>query len=326
MASNDSEAIHVLVKDLKPGDSVLQFFELRSKDMRKTRGGDSYLDLTAGDATGTIAAKMWPEAIRKWGDDFKPGDFVKIEGRVETFRERNQLVVEKIRVVSASEVPDTTSLVRATGYDPDVLFLELTEKARALKPAEMAELVSEILARNADAFKTYPAARMVHHAYVGGLIEHVATMTRKVEAIAAVEPAIDRDLAVAGALLHDIGKLRELNPTQRGRTSEGRLIGHLILGVEMIMEMALEKELADRKWLRDLEHIVLAHHGELEFGSPVKPFTREAMLVHFVDNLDSRLKILDEALESPEVDGFSAYNKWLSGRAYAGSSALQEEE
>lgn len=305
---------------------MLQFFELRSKDLRKTRSGEDYLDLTAGDATGTITGKMWPEAIRKWGHEFKPGDFVKVEGKIEQFRERNQLVVEKIRVASASEIPHIGSLVRATTFDTEALFLELTGKARELKPQEMAELVCQILERNADGFKSFPAARMVHHAYTGGLIEHVATVTRKVEAIAVVEPAIDRDLAVAGALLHDIGKLRELNPAQRGRTFEGRLIGHLILGVEMIMEMALEKKLTDSRWLRDLEHIVLAHHGELEFGSPVKPFTREAMLVHFVDNLDSRLKILEEALESMETDGFSAYNKWLNGRAYAGSRALQEEE
>jgi 3'-5' exoribonuclease len=299
---------------------------LRSFDLRKTRSGEEYVDLSAGDATGNIPGKIWPEALRKWGHDFKPGDFVKIEGRVERYREKNQLVVDKIRCAQPDEIPSLSDLVRATVYDADVLLEELRAKARGLKPPELAELVEELLHRYAEELKTFPAARMVHHAYRGGLVEHMVTVTAKVEAIIALDGRINRDVAIAGAILHDIGKVRELDPARHGRTFEGRLIGHLILGVQMIREVALEKNFAEFKWLREVEHILVSHHGETEFGSPVRPMTREAMVVHFIDNLDSKLKIIDEALESVEADGFSKYNRWLEGRAFAGTLSQSEEE
>ncbi|MEJ2717065.1 MAG: HD domain-containing protein [Deltaproteobacteria bacterium] len=317
---------HISVRDLAPGDNILQFLELRSIELRKTRSGEDYADLSAGDATGTIPGKIWPDALRKWGHDFKPGDFVKIEGRVERYREKNQLVVDKIRSAEPDEIPSMSDLVRATTYDPDTLWEELNAKARSLKPPELAELVEHLLHVNAQELKTFPAARMVHHAYKGGLIEHMVTVTGKVEAIVALDTRINRDVAIAGAILHDIGKVRELDPAQHGRTFEGRLIGHLILGVQMIHEAGVEKNFSDFKWLREVEHILVSHHGETEFGSPVRPLTREAMVVHFIDNLDSKLKIIEEALESTEPDGFSKYNRWLEGRAFIGSLPEAEEE
>jgi 3'-5' exoribonuclease len=325
---NDDNALstRISVRDLNPGDAVLQFFELRALQIRKTRSGDNYLDLTLGDATGSIVGKMWPDAIRRWGTDFNPGDLVKVEGRVDTFRETNQLVVEKMRSASPSEVPDIKELLQTTAYDPDAVLDELRNTAAGLNPPELGELVGEILDRYAEDLKTYPAARMVHHAYRGGLIEHILTVTRKVEAVVATDPTVNRNMAVAGAILHDIGKLMELDPARRGRTLEGRLVGHLILGVEMVREVALQKKIADRKWLRDLEHILISHHGETEFGSPVRPLTREALVVHFLDNLDSRLKIVEEALQSQEPGGFSTYNRWLEGRAFAGSLSVPQEE
>jgi 3'-5' exoribonuclease len=326
MNAEDSLYPHISVQDLAPGDSILQFFELRSVEMRKTRAGDDYVDLSAGDATGSIPGKIWPDALRKWGHDFKPGDFVKIEGRVERYRENNQLVVDKIRCAEPNEIPSISDLVQATPYDPDELLEELKAKARSLKPTELAEFVEELLNVNGEELKTFPAARMVHHAYRGGLIEHMATVTSKVEAIVALDRRINRDVAIAGAILHDIGKVRELDPARRGRTLEGRLIGHLILGVQMIREAAVEKNFSDFKWLREVEHILVSHHGESEFGSPVRPMTREAMVVHFIDNLDSKLKIIEEALESAEPDGFSKYNRWLEGRAFTGSLQQAEEE
>ncbi|MBI4964263.1 MAG: HD domain-containing protein [Desulfomonile tiedjei] len=326
MNNDDLGLISTCVKDLQPGTAVLQFFELRSKDVRKTRSGQDYLDLTVGDATGTISCKMWSDALRKWGQDFNPGDFVKIEGRVEAYKDRNQLVVEKIRRVEPSEIPDTASLIRASQSDPEALLEELIALARTLEPPELSDLLEEILVKNADTIKTFPAAKMIHHAYRGGLIEHVCTVTRKVEAILEIEKNINRSIALAGAILHDIGKILELNPRAQGRTLEGRLIGHVILGVGLVRDAAAQKGLEDRPWLMELEHIILSHHGETQFGAPVKPLTREALLVHFIDNLDSKLKIMEEALESVDSEGFTAYNKWLEGRAFAGGGLLPKED
>ncbi len=326
MNGDDTNSVLICVKDLKAGDNLLQYFELRSKEPRKTRSGQAYLDLVVGDATGAISAKMWPESIRKWGQDFSPGDVVKIEGGVETYRDHLQLVVSKIRRSDPSDVPDLSALLRMSPYDSESLFEELKVTAGSLDPPELAELVTEILDRHADAVKTFPAARMVHHAYRGGLIEHIATVTRKMEAILKLEKNINRGIALAGAILHDIGKVYELSPTGGGRTTEGRLIGHLILGLSMVRDAASEKGIVDQPWLREVEHVLLSHHGETQFGSPVKPLTREAILVHCIDDLDAKLKIINEALESVELDGFTAYNKWLEGRAFAGSQSITEED
>lgn len=326
MTGDPTNGPSISVRDLKFGDNVLQFFELRSKEPRKTRAGQDYLDLTLGDATGAVSGKMWPESVRKWGQDFNPGDIVKVEGRIEAYRERPQLVVDKIRRADPSEIPDLSVLIRVSPFDSESLLEEVKSTAKSLEPSELAHLVVEILERHEDALKTFPAARMIHHAYRGGLIEHIATVTRKIEEILKLEKNINRGIALAGAILHDIGKIHELSSSGGGRTTEGRLIGHLILGLNLVRGIAVEQGVADRAWLREVEHILLSHHGETQFGSPVKPLTREAILVHFIDNLDAKLKIINEALESVELDGFSAYNKWLEGRAFAGSQSFQEED
>jgi 3'-5' exoribonuclease len=251
---------------------------------------------------------------------------VKVEARVEAYRDRPQLVVEKIRRADPSEIPDLSALMRVSPFDSESLFEEVKSTAESLEPPELAELVVEILDRHTEAIKTVPAARMIHHAYRGGLIEHIASVVRKMEAILKLEKNINRGVALAGAILHDIGKVQELNASGGGRTTEGRLIGHLILGVNLVREIAVERGVVDQPWLREVEHILLSHHGETQFGSPVKPMTREAILVHFIDNLDAKLKIINEALESCEADGFTAYNKWLEGRAFAGSQSLPRED
>ncbi len=326
MNDDHSGPDHILVRDIKPGDTVVQFFELRSKEIRKTRTGQDYLDLKLGDATGTVSAKLWSDAIRKYGQDFNPGDFLKIAGRVDQYRDQKQIVIDKIRQVDRSEVPNQEILLRSGKQDPDELLLELKQTAAGLEPPQLAELVGEILERNSEDLKIAAAARMIHHAYRGGLVEHTVDVTRKVEAVARLEPDINLNIALAGAILHDIGKIRELDPGGARRTFEGRLIGHVPLGVELIREAASETGIAEVNWVRELEHIVLSHHGAPEFGSPIRPLTREAVLVHFIDNLDAKLKIMEEAFESIDSEGFTQYNKWLEGRAFAGTDALPQEE
>ncbi len=321
-----SAELPICVKDLKAGDSILQYFRLYSKENRKTRAGQEYLDVVLCDATGSIAGKIWSDVMRKWGQNFASGDYVKVEGRVENYREKNQIVIEKIRKVDSSEIPDPDALVKKSEQDPEVLMEELRQIAGTLQPPELSQLVQQLLSRHADDLMIMPAAQMVHHAYKSGLIEHIMAVTRKVMAILPLEEKINSSIAIAGAILHDIGKVRELNPEGAGRTAEGRLIGHVILGVNLLREAAAEVGVLDKPWLVELEHILLSHHGETQFGAPVKPFTREAVLVHFIDNLDAKLKIMAEALESAETDGFAPYNKWLEGKAFVGSACLSQEE
>jgi 3'-5' exoribonuclease len=326
MNDDYSDPQHIAVSDIKAGDTVVQLFELRSKEVRKTRAGQDYLDLKLGDATGTISAKVWSDAIKKYGQDFNPGDFLKVAGRVDQYRDQTQIVVDKIRQVDLAEVPNPEMLLRSGKQDPAALLSELKKIASGLEPPQLAELVGEILERYSEDLKVAAAARMIHHAYRGGLVEHTVNVTRKVEAVARLEPEINQNIALAGAILHDIGKIRELDPGGTHRTFEGRLIGHLPLGIALIRETATDIGIVGAKWLSELEHIVLSHHGAPEFGSPIRPLTREAVLVHFIDNLDAKLKIMDEALESADSEGFSQYNKWLEGRAFVGTNALPEEE
>ncbi len=313
------------IKEFRDGDQILRFFELRAKSSRKTRSGQDYLDLKLGDSTGEISAKLWPEALEKWGKDFEIGSIVKVEGRIEMYRDMSQLIIEKIRKADEDEVPNVSDVIKSTQYNVDELYEELIVLTETLDPLELSNYVKEILERIADQFKRAPAAMMVHHAYRGGLIEHTWSVTQKVLAILEIEPKINRSMAISGAILHDIGKLREMAIDARRRTTDGRLIGHITLGVTFLYEVALELGLENEPWLTDLEHILLSHHGEPEFGAPVRPFTREAILIHFIDNLDSRLKIIDEALLSVDSEGFSQYNKWLEGRAYSGVIPTPQE-
>ncbi len=170
--------------------------------------------------------------------------------------------------------------------------------------------------RNSEALVALPAAIMVHHSYRGGLIEHIASVTRKIEVLLSVDTNLDRNLALAGSILHDIGKVREFRENPQGRSLEGMLVGHLFLGMTMIRETAAGMGIGNVEWLPELLHIVLSHHGETAFGSPVRPMTKEALLVHFVDNLDAKLKIMTEALEESATEGITPYNRWLDGRVY----------
>ncbi len=321
-----SELVQSLVKNLKSGDDVLHFLILKSKELRKARSGIQYVDLLLGDRSGVISGKMWSNAVKRWGLEFIPGDCVKVEGRVETYRDQNQIIIEKIRKARDSEVAYRKSLIKCTEKDTDALLNELITLAEGLQPEGLGLLVSTIIRKYGDRLKLAPAAKIVHHAYEGGLIEHICSVVQKIESILVLEPRIHRGQAIAGAILHDIGKILELDSSGEGRTIEGRLLGHIILGSSMIRDEARSLGLEHEPWLLELEHIILSHHGEPGFGSPVLPMTLEAVLVHFMDNLDAKLKIMTEALESCDDSGFAPYNKWLNTRVYTGSSAKTQED
>ncbi len=328
MAMNTLDALPtsmVSVRELRNGDIVLQFFILKAKEPRRTKSGLNYLDLSLGDSTGTIAGKLWSDALLRWGQEFGTGDCVKIEGRVETYKSQLQIVVEKIRRADFAEVPDARALIKVAPCDANQLLEELLESACSVKPIAMAELLIRVLTDHRDAVKSFPAARLVHHAYHGGLIEHVCNVVRKVLVIADLDININRDIAVAGAILHDMGKLLEMNTVSGSRTLQGRLLGHVVLGINLIRKIGMEMGVCEEPWFLELEHIIVSHHGEIEFGAPIKPMTREALLVHAMDDLDAKLKIIDEALEFPDAEGFGPYNKWLQGRPYSGIGRLEEE-
>lgn len=316
---------HVLVKDLRPGIEIVQFFQLSSKELRKTKTGQDYLSLILSDMSGSLPAKLWSNSMKSSRLDFEIGDFVKTKGMTERYGDSLQMNIDRIRKADISEISDLDSLIRKTSFDIEILYKDILHTAELLSPPQLSELVKKVIEEHSERFRTYPAARRIHHAYFGGFIEHTYTVMTKVQAMIGLIPAINADLALAGAILHDIGKLSELDPVSKGRTIAGRLKGHVMLGIEVLRDAACQLNVVSAPWLYELEHILLSHHGELEFGALVKPLTREALLVHFIDNLDSKLKIIDEALERTGPEGFSDYNRYLEGRAYAGSHRLTED-
>ena len=289
------------ISQWREGDLVQGFAYLTRKEQRQDRKGNFYLHLELQDKTGGIVGKAWPDSQAVLGR-FDALQFVAIEGLVQRYREELQLNVRRCRAAGEDDRRfgfDEALLVPTTREDVDALWARLE---RALATAErpvLRRLADETLAAWGAELREHPAAKSIHHAYRGGLLEHVTSMVELAERVCAHYPDLDRDLLLLGALFHDLGKIRELGAMPLNEyTKEGRLIGHIVIGRDLLRERcaAIPDFPADLQ-LR-LEHLVLSHQGSREYGSPVEPMTPEALVLHFVDDLDSKLNQLRKARET----------------------------
>jgi 3'-5' exoribonuclease len=281
-----------------------------------------------------MVARVWSDVLAKCPGPFATGNHVFVQAQVESYLSELQL---KVGYIISAEV------LRAQGkdlrnYDPDLLYLatpydreELWQELRQLAESQirppLQELVLTVLDRHRDDFLVCPAARRYHHPYLGGLLEHTWFVTRHALASLAIYADLNRDLVLAGALLHDLGKIKELaNPVAPEATVAGRLLGHVVLGWDLVRAAAQDLEFSDPTLLLQLEHIILSHHGEMEFGSPILPKTREALLVYFLDNLDAKLKMMSQHLEGDTGEGdFTSYHRTLQRELYKGGPATAED-
>ncbi len=279
------------VSDLRPNQDVTSSFLVQSKDVRLKKSGEPYLSLSLADNTGEIDAKMW-DNVGDVMETFERDDFVKVKGRVQVYQNRPQFTIHRMVRIGDEDI-DFADFFPASERDPDEMFAELratingigNEHIRALLDALMDD--PEIGPR----FKRAPAAKTVHHAYLGGLLEHVLSLCQLCKMTAAHYPIVDLDLLLAGAVLHDIGKIEELSYRRSfGYTDDGQLLGHIIIGLRMIEEKLRGLPDFPPKLRTLIEHIVISHHGQLEFGSPKIPVFPEALLFHFLDNLDSKME------------------------------------
>ena len=208
------------------------------------------------------------------------------------------------------------------------MWQELRQLAETEIRPPLGTLVLTVLERYQEEFLVCPAALRYHHPYLGGLLEHTWFVTRHALASLAIYPELNRDLVLAGAILHDLGKIKELaNPPAPERTVPGHLLGHVVLGWEMVRATAQGLDFPDPTLLVQLEHILLSHHGTMEFGSPVVPKTREALLVNFLDDLDAKLKMMSQHLESDTGEGdFTSYNRALQRDLYEGGPAAADSD
>jgi 3'-5' exoribonuclease len=312
---------HQFIRDLQAGQKIKQFFLIKKKEKRRTRLGKAYLDLLLADRTGTVGGKIWSEGVQALDPLFEVGEFAGVTGRVESFQDELQVTVERIKGIgriSAEQLAaspfDPDLLVPAAPGDLDALWTEMRGWAeQEIEHPGLRALTLGLLEKHQEPWLTWPAAKLYHHAYKGGLLEHTHRLVRLARQVLETFPDLDRSLVLAGAMLHDLGKIKEIDGYLAAENSlEGQLLGHVALGWEMVREAARAFVWEDPRTLLHLEHILLSHHGQLEFGSPVLPQTPEALLVHTLDDLEGKLKMISGALEQDRgAEEFTDWNRVL---------------
>lgn len=279
------------LSEIQPNQVVTATFLVQLKDVRQKKTGEPYLSLILADRTGELDAKMW-DNVSEVLDTFERDDFVKVRGLVQIFHNRPQLTIHRVQRIGDNEV-DFADYFPASAREPAEMFAELRQILGAIRNPHLKALVDALLDDEeiARRFRLAPAAKSIHHACLGGLLEHVLSLSNLALLVAPRYPIVDLDLVLTGVVVHDIGKITELTYDRSfAYSSEGQLLGHIVIGLGMVADKL--RGLPDfPPRLRTLvEHMIVSHHGELEFGSPKAPQFPEAMLLHHLDNLDSKME------------------------------------
>jgi 3'-5' exoribonuclease len=307
---------------------VTSSFVVASKQVKAKKNGEPYLALTLADRTGQVEAKMW-DNVDEFILAFEQDDFLKIKGLVNKYKNRFQLTIHKLRRMEESEI-DFTDYLPKTTKDIGELWRTLTEFVATFQNPHLKSLVELFMAdpEIAERYRNAPAAKTLHHAYIGGLLDHVVSLFRSCELMCRNYPQVNRDLLLTGAFLHDIGKIHELTYNRAfSYTTRGQLLGHMIIELEMLQAKLakLPDFPAELKTL--LEHMIISHHGQYDFGSPKLPMFPEALLLHYLDDLDSKMEAMRAHFaREAELEGpWSSYNASL-GRPLLNSSKFMQGE
>ncbi|MFY9562154.1 MAG: OB-fold nucleic acid binding domain-containing protein [Terriglobales bacterium] len=307
---------------------ITSSFVVVSKQVKPKKTGEPYLALTLGDRTGQIEGKMW-DNVEEFIDVFEQDDFLKIKGLINKYKNRFQLTIHKLRRMQDSEI-DFADYLPKTSKNIDGLWQILTDFVGTFENPHLKSVVELFLAdpEITDRYRVAPAAKSLHHAYIGGLLDHVVSLFRSCDLLCRNYPQINRDLLLTGAFLHDIGKIHELTYNRSfSYTTRGQLLGHMIIELEMLQAKLeqLPGFPADLKTL--LEHLIISHHGEYEFGSPKLPMFPEALMLHYLDDLDSKMEAMRAHFErEAELDGpWTSYNPSL-GRPLLNSAKFLQAE
>jgi 3'-5' exoribonuclease len=321
------------VSQLSHQESVDEVFVANDKQLRPNRNGNLYLQVELSDRTGSIGARLWnaSEALYK---SFDNGDYIRVEGTAQLYQGAMQIIAAKLRKVPATEV-DEAEFAPLPAVAVDKLVLRMSEILRGMDDPQLQNLAECFLMDEAlmAKFTMAPAGTKNHHAYHGGLLEHVVNLMEVALRIAPCYPQVNRDLLLIGAFLHDMGKTEELSyehsPTY---SDEGQLIGHLVIAVAILDRKAAEAEKLSgepipAETLLRLKHMILSHHGEYAFGSPKLPMTLEAVALWCLDNLDSKLNSFAHLMnEDPNVDShWTTYNANLDRKLFKGAKAEKDK-
>ena len=304
-------------------ETITTSFVVAGKQVKPKKNGEPYLALTFADRTGQIEAKMWdgvPEAI----DSFEQDDFVKVRGLLNKYNGRFQITVHKVRRMEETEIQYADYLPK-TSKDVEQLWKTLGDFVATFKNPHLKGLIEAFMADEdlERAYKNAPAAKTLHHAFIGGLLDHVVSLFTLSDLVSRNYPQIDRDLVMAGAFLHDIGKIHELSYARSFTyTTQGQLLGHMIIELEMLHAKlaALPDFPCALKIL--LEHMIISHHGQYEFGSPKLPMFPEALLLHYLDDLDSKMESMRAHFQREE----SMESDWTSYNTALGRTLLNTQK
>lgn len=293
------------------------YFLVLTKQQRMTRTSKPYLNLMLADKTGQMEARVWELGDPRIAREFERGDVVKIRGCVARFDDRCQIKVDQLRKAQEGEAAQE-DMLPATLFDVNELWSRLTATMESIANPDLKRLLEALLTDPdiARAFREAPAARQLHHAWLGGLLEHVVSLLGLAEKVAAHYSILDRDLLVTGVILHDIGKIRELTwATGFDYSVEGVLLGHIQMGVDLVEKTIARLPNFPPRLQTLVLHMILSHHGKLEFGSPKLPMIPEALALNFVDDFDAKMQAVKSEFEKSAREGRAADD--LTGKVWA---------
>lgn len=310
------------INHIKAGDKIGDLFICTEKNSAFSQKGSPYLNLRLRDRTGEMDAKIW-DNVDELDKRFKKGEVVFVQGRAVSYKNAIQLQVLNIRRVEEAETEPADYLPTIT-EDPEILFMELKAYMERLQSPHLRRLLEDLFTdeRIRRGFLRAPAAKGFHHYQIGGLLEHTLSVVRLVHLTADHYKGLNGDLLIAGAILHDIGKIDEFSYQRLIEyTDEGRLIGHIVIGLRMVDEKIAAIEGFPADLALGLRHILVSHHGDLEFGSPKRPKTLEALIVHYIDDLDAKVNAFRETIANAEAEDspWTPYHRLLERYIYKGS-------
>ena len=301
------------INELREGDNISEIYLCRKKQSLITKNGKSYESLTLQDKTGSLDAKIWDPG-NPGVDEFDALDYVEVSGNVTAYQGHLQLNIRRARVAREGEYL-AADFLPVSGRSVDDMFGELQKFIGTVQEPHLKKLLDSFFTEDAAFIKVFrrsSAAKSVHHGFVGGLLEHTLGVTTLCHYFARTYPILNRDLLITSAILHDIGKTRELSAfPQNDYTDDGQLLGHIVIGVEMVDEKLRDIPDFPRALSSELRHCILAHHGELEFGSPKKPAIVEAIALNFADNMDAKMEIFKEAVAASTGDDWIGWQGML---------------
>lgn len=304
------------IETLREGERIQEIYLCRQRTTAMTKTGKEYENVILQDKTGSLDAKIWdPHSMGI--DEFDALDYVEVNGDVTVFNGQTQLSIKRARKISETDV-DPTNYLPCTNKNIDEMMMELTKFIASVNNPYYKQVLTKLFIDNtefAEAFKKHSAAKSVHHGFIGGLLEHTLSVAKMCDFFAKQYPILNRDLLMTSAICHDIGKVYELSDfTMNDYTDAGQLLGHIVMGSEMLGKIMDSIPDFPTKLKNELKHCILAHHGELEYGSPKKPALIEAMALNLADNADAKIETMTELLNSnssASSDQWLGYNRLL---------------